>query len=505
MFSFFTTSAISEILTNLVYVAIGFCFLLALVRCVAPVNRVKRRLLRAARVLKRNDEPNAWHDKAFLGKGALMGSWGEYLRNRLFADENYQNACSIEDYINETTAIDEPGNAALADIIPGLCVSLGFLGTLIGMMMGLGDFDISSADKTMGAMSVLINGMKFAFVTSIVGVIGSIGFSMISRITNSSALRALEKFYDAMKKFAGESSVDPINQIAIYQQEQSSMLQDITTNMTDRLGSVLEMSLQPIQSSLNDFVTAATREQIKGVDAIVSRFIVRMNESLKGQFDKLARCIEDTCQWQRETRDSVRLITDGLGRVSSDIIQVEQISESLIVKFDGYMTKLGAAQLQIDEGYAAITSNMKNVEVVSRQQANYIAQIEKMQADVRKDTHSFQTSMDSYMKSFTENTNISTGALKKVSDELHSNGDILSDAHKSFITGVNKELTRTFDMFDANMSNITNHLAYVINSIKEAVDKLPEVIGQGGAEFAKESERLIALARDLRYALENRQ
>ena len=492
----------NNLLEGSIYITIVGLYVIAIIRCIFPLIRIRRKLKHAVHVIRRGKDPDAWKQKTFLGRGVLQSHWSEYLRNRLFADEDYQAACSIDDYINEATAIDEPTSAAFSDAVPGLFVSLGFLGTLMGLTMGLTNIQMGSGAETMAAIPNLISGMRYAFTTSIFGIVASITYSLFGRAMQGSVVNALEKFYDAMRQHAGAVTVDPITQIAIYQQEQTAMMQDLTSNMTDRLGSVLEMALQPIQASLNDFITATAREQIKGIDLIVTRFISRMNESLKGQFDNLASLIDETCRWQEQTREGVGMTISGIDRVTRDIIQIEQLSESLIVKFDAYMTKLGTAQLQIDDGYAAVAANVKNMEVVARQQANYVAQIGQMQTEFKKDIVSFQTTMDGFTKSMVENTNVSTAALKKVSDELQQNGDVLNDAHKTFISGVNTELTRTFDLFDKNLGDITGHLGYVISSISETIERLPEIITQGADGYAREVARMTESVKHAQLAVE---
>ncbi|NLG24490.1 MAG: MotA/TolQ/ExbB proton channel family protein, partial [Clostridiales bacterium] len=463
-----------------VYLAMALIFIAAWARCLLPMSRTGRRLARATRQLKRGADKNAWQDRGFLGKGALHGPWNEYLNNRLFADEDYHSASDVEDYVNENTAIDRVSMPHFSEAAPGLFVSLGFLGTLMGIMIGLNQFSMDSSTAVMSTISVLIGGMRYAFMTSIVGVVLSISYTILSRIVRSGAVRSLSAFYDALRAASGKAAVDPINQMAIYQQEQTALLQtiaeDMTTGMMDRMGSMLEMALEPLRSTMTDFVTASTREQLKGIDLIVNRFITRLNDVMEGQFENLSKTIAETSRWQKETREAVGITMERLGRVSGDILQIEQLSESLIVKFDGYMTKLGSAQLQIDDGYASVSANVKNMELVARQQASYLAQVGQLHADFRKDILSFETAMEAFMKATVDNTNISTGALRKTSEELKHNAELLADANRKFLAGINDELKRTMDLFDDNMAGITGQLGEVVAEVREAVDGVPPAI-----------------------------
>jgi len=124
----FWTSILQALLTNLaeglIYFAIVLLFIAAFVKCVLPILRSRKQLRRAIAKVQREGGENAWQDKHFLGKGALMAQWCEYLNSRLFADDDYHNASPLDNYINEDTVIYEPSFTNFAEAVPGLLTSL---------------------------------------------------------------------------------------------------------------------------------------------------------------------------------------------------------------------------------------------------------------------------------------------------------------------------------------------------------------------------------------------
>ena len=145
---------------SLVYIAMVVLFVVGLLKCIYPVIKSRNQLRRGIRKIKNEESKDAWQDKRFLGKGPLTAQWTEFLNSRLFADDEYHNASPLDDYINEDTAIYDPGFASFGDAVPGMLVSLGFLGTLIGIIMGLSDFNLDSSGAPMDAIRVLMNGMR---------------------------------------------------------------------------------------------------------------------------------------------------------------------------------------------------------------------------------------------------------------------------------------------------------------------------------------------------------
>jgi len=59
---------------------------------------------------------------------------------------------------------------------PGLLTSLGILGTFIGIVIGLLDFDPVHIDES---IELLLNGLKTAFITSLAGMAGAIAYKLV--------------------------------------------------------------------------------------------------------------------------------------------------------------------------------------------------------------------------------------------------------------------------------------------------------------------------------------
>ena len=244
------SGSLSGISNLVVYVAIVVLFVMGLVRCVFPVTHTRGVLKRAIRSIRAGGEKKyAWQEDGFLGKGALYAHWSEYLNNLFFADGRYHNASNVEDYINEETVIYGPGRVSFADALPGLLTSLGFLGTLIGLAQGLSGFKMTDSAAVQESIVTLIPGMRYAFTTSIFGVVGSVLFTLITRAVYGSTEHTLTQFYSAMSRHAGVLSVDPMTQIAIYQQEQTALIKtmakDLNGKFTDTVTEVIQRAVPP--------------------------------------------------------------------------------------------------------------------------------------------------------------------------------------------------------------------------------------------------------------------
>ncbi len=61
--------------------------------------------------------------------------------------------------------------------LPSLLPALGLVGTFLGIFKGLGEFDPGNIDLS---LPILLDGLKLAFSTSIIGMVGSAIVKLIS-------------------------------------------------------------------------------------------------------------------------------------------------------------------------------------------------------------------------------------------------------------------------------------------------------------------------------------
>ncbi len=111
-------------------------------------------------------------DKLFEDYKAKVASQQE--ANQILSD--------IEDYINEDSLSIRSWQNVVQQV-PSTLTGLGILGTFIGLILGIQGIVFSSVDATLSAVETLLNGIRVAFYTSISGVILSLLFNFLYRIS----------------------------------------------------------------------------------------------------------------------------------------------------------------------------------------------------------------------------------------------------------------------------------------------------------------------------------
>ena len=465
--------SMNSVSSLVIYVAIVVLFIVGLVRCVFPVMRTRGLVRRAIKSIRNGgDNKYAWQEDDFLGKGALFAHWSDYLNNLFFADGRYHNASNVEDYINEETVIYGPGRISFAEALPGLLTSLGFLGTLIGLARGLSGFNMTDSAAVQSSIVTLIPGMRYAFMTSIFGVVGSVTFTLITRMVYGSTEHTLTRFYSAMSRHAGVLSVDPMTQIAIYQQEQTALIKtmakDLNGKFTETMAQTIEKATAPMDQTLKGFVGGISKEQARLIDAVLNRFLDRMNESLSGSLRRFGQVLDETSRLQKENCDAVRASLSGAADLFNDVTELQHIIQELLEGTSQFVEQLNAERKLADDAFMRVNSAVEQMEVVSRQEASYLKTVGSIQTETARTAE----------------------AMRQAAGDLATSGDKLAGIHAAAVKSLNDELNTTLDAYRDYVNQFTQRVDYLATNISGALERMPDAVSEANARFLDQVDAL---------------
>ena len=359
------TAILPDLADYVVYGAIAVVTLIGLFKCLIPLWRTTSALRRAISRLQDNagkqlDKP-VWQEARFVGK-RLKNSWLRFLQNAEQLDRRGLPT-NVEDYINDDTVTHGPGNAGLAELIPNLLTSLGILGTFMGLSRGLSSLNFADSARLISGIPDLLSGMRFAFGTSVAGISCSLVFNMLNRISQGSSYRAIDDFVTSFTQLAMSRPLDNDVQMIIQNQDRNFMLQGINETLADRLaenvGRSISRALNPVAESMDRFIVGTTRNQIEGVNQIVSRFLKEMDRSLGGQFSSLA---ESMSVLERNQLQSSRVVGENLSAAEGIVRNaqsLQEITSHALDKFDNYMSRINTVR-ERDENFERRAADLLN-------------------------------------------------------------------------------------------------------------------------------------------------
>ncbi len=305
-----------------------------------------------------------------------------YQEFRTFVKKSQSGLADIEDYINEEI-VDSLISKKILDIIPDILTSLGILGTFIGLVVGLKDFEPSNYEAMTSSVSSLVDGIKVAFLTSIYGLSLSLVFSYALKSAYASLTDSMSEFMDYFHNLVIPSAEAETRNIMVnYQEEQTKAIQKMTDQFSEHLANSFEKVITPSFRKMNQSMDILTETMAKGQEemmkGLLSDFLSNMRENFQLQFDDFNQALESMTQAQKEMTEA----TKGLYKVTETDLHNAFAEER--DQMQSLVREMGAMQKEyLTSAQQTIDNNQKYGEVLDhnyRQIMTYLQDAEQSSA-----------------------------------------------------------------------------------------------------------------------------
>ncbi len=220
-----------------------------------------------------------------------------YQQYRSMAKRNPDTSCDIRNFINEDV-IDNYVRRGILELIPDILTSLGILGTFVGLVMGLREFDPSGYEQMAGSVTPLINGIKVAFITSIYGISLSLAYSfdLRSEFANLSALT--DEFLDTYYLYVRPPyEIDSLSRLLGKQKDREEMTQELTGIFVDQMTKSFEQVITPafgrMTDGINHIVDSFTRSQAQVMTQVCETVMSQMRQELAEDFSRIGKSVSE--------------------------------------------------------------------------------------------------------------------------------------------------------------------------------------------------------------------
>lgn len=305
-------------------VVIGILFLISTISFIR-LNRVTYELEDEAFELQQkyheSGGKNLWNDyqdnKEVFENDELQSAFNKY-RLRITSSRTrrgFTADCDLEEYINEDL-LDRVGMNFFNSGVSGALTGLGILGTFLGLSMGLGSFNGEDIYTISDNVGPLLSGMKVAFHTSVYGIFFSLIFNVMYRSIMSDAYGKLNYFLDVFRQTAMPASGS--------EDENSAAMVVYQANISNALKQVLEL------------LKGEAKEQIGGVERIVSQFTDRMQEALHTNFNELGETLQAAGKSQQAYASGAKELV----QVVAELVEINNSTQSALAKVLDRQAKL---------------------------------------------------------------------------------------------------------------------------------------------------------------------
>ena len=344
---------------------------------------------------------------------------------------------------------------------PNLLTTVGILGTFIGIVIGLLGFDVTDID---GSIAPLLDGLKTAFITSLVGMFLAIVFKgvdstgklrprqdgeVVEHVGPEDIFAELRAQREATERLAqsiaGDEDSALISQIRLLRSdhnEQSKAVKQAIQQSEEAQKQRFEGFSQDLWKKLDDVAEmlskSATEQVINALKEVVADFNQNLTEQFGDNFKKLNAAVEDLVQWQ-----------------------------------ENYREQLGHMNEQYSQGVQAITQTAQSVDEISQQTRQIPETMSELRTVMETASHQLQE-LERHLEAFRDMRDRAVEAVPQIRDQMDQMVNDVSSATKDAGEKIMTATEKTRDAIVSGAEDFENRVTTTNKGLVTASDALAQ-------------------------------
>ena len=401
--------------------------------------------------------------------------------------------------------------------IASIVTVIGVLGTFFGIAIGLFQFDTEDIEAS---VPQLLNGLKFAFVTSILGIIGSIVLKW-SALNDRKSQAASEETYTG-------ATVDDLagllhNILAVEQEEGKETretLRSIEKSLTGDGDSTVLTQLQKLRTTFSDkqddlirafnefadqMAENNTKALIEALEEVMRDFNAKINEQFGDNFKQLNEAVGRINEWQEQYRQQMnelaaqfQIAAESIEKSRESLEIIAERSSAIVSNSEKLDPILQALQHQIQQlnnhltAFSALADNARNAFPIIEDRLNQLTN--DFSTVVRETINDSHASMDRQREAL---TNQSQQLETMVENTVHHIQEQTEDIFERTTIRIEEVIDNTFQGLRDSLASQSQQLqSTIINTNQGLANTLRTQSAQLEAMVGSTSGQLQQLTDD---------
>lgn len=343
-------------------------------------------------------------------------------------DKSQEGIGDVEDFINEEE-MDLHIHKRLLEMVPDILTSLGILGTFVGLVWGLKNFNPNDYAAMTSSVASLVDGIKVAFLTSIYGIALSIVYTYGMKSEYSSLTENLQGFLDRFHAYVMPTAENESRNLLVSSQKiqteaMNKMAEQFSVQMADSFEKVITPTFRKMNDSLDMLVTSVTRCQQDAVKEILDGFMKEMYNSFQLQFKDFNEALNQLKKAQKENADYTATLYQTMStQLSDNYLQQERVMKDAV-------TELGNLQNRYLTTANRIVQDNQNIQKMQQQDYQHVTEYLK---EAEQSAAKFWVACNQTMKRYVE---AATAGMENAGQSSQASAEVLK---------ANRQLIQDFD------------------------------------------------------------
>ena len=398
-------------------------------------------------------------------------------------DEDYHKTRANSDlYFGSDTWLQDINPLPLQvflKIIPSTFIGFGILGTFIGFSLGLDEINVVDADmkSITDGVQLLLNGLKNAFNTSIVGVFASVylNFIVIHPFLNKLGNVSKQlcdyldcKFYvtevDAMAILDENHNMKPF---PVVMNEVMSKLENVSSNINHLGNTVGSQVTDSIRQTLDDTIEGIIRGEINKLKEELGSIIDTLKDC-SSQLQAAPENLKEASGIMRNTSlDLIELFKKQSEESRAALVQT--IDENINSKFENYlhtMNEISSVMAKVNEGMEKLPANFLSI----------TDSIDATSQRIVSNSDALSMAFNQSTQTLANTTEITDKIVKAYESQVSVIDNSAAQIEK--VINESNQVTRNSKELLDGYSSVDEHLAKIFAEINKSTEKYSSILSE---------------------------
>lgn len=347
---------------------------------------------------------------------------------------------------------------------PALMTALGMLGTFIGIIMGLWEFQ---TDDINASIVHLLEGIKTAFITSIFGLLGTIVFKIITTLIprkstietaeEAGALEVIQSLHNLKIDLQTSLEKNRKTSIEIYKNEIQ-----LSKNNHKEVINLLNNRLEKIAELLSKSVTEIVIEALKET---IADFNNNLTEQFGSNFKQLNVAVEKLVTWQGNYKQQLEQMTSAFETTTKSITEIDSSATHIQESMSQMPEHMGNLKSIIEINHHQVQELSQHLQTFTeiRQSAQEaLPEIQNFIKNTVNNMDEMQTQVGKTISNTLEKTLLETGEALRT--EINNYNDLLGENARHNIQELADNLASITGKFTEDYTELVQEMKRVVNT-----------------------------------------
>lgn len=394
------------------------------------------------------EELNFEINKVFDGasdKSLYKKQWEKYYK-RIKKGQAVDEKIRVEPFFGYDAMHDTLGRRHILDYGGGLHVSLGVLGTFIGLAIGLSGLNVIDPELLREGVAGLIGGMKTAFYTSVLGVVLSLVWIFVDRAISTKTNNEIDWHIDRLHYFLNADDEEIfLNRLEKITQQQSEQMK---TLLTDALEKAMTPFVQTIESGnreiTNHLITQSetSKEHLNIIktqgDELTSKLIEQITATTSETIEDFNKLLRHSQTTQQEMFSSMDGVVNQIKDASTTNVEMLTRTNEMVSGFSTLTNQMDSTQKNYAESQEQIANLASDMGLMQGMMMQHV----ELQGGLNQQNREFMSKSDALVNQFVEFGDKMSEVQKTMIEDLVEKTDIVSRRFEN----LSNELVRSSEM-----------------------------------------------------------